>query len=375
MHFAFTDEQDELRSAVRGLIADRAPSEKVREVMQTPDGFDRSLWRELTEMGITGMAVPEEYGGAGYGFLELAVALEEAGRALLPAPLIGTDVLAVAAIVAAEDAERAAALLPGIADGSVIAAVARRTADLTARAVAGGWELDGTTGPILDGTAANLLVVPAHTPEGTRLFTVDADRSGLTRRRLITMDQTLRLADFSATSVPAIPLGDAARSQAILDLVDRLAAASLALLAVGGAEQCLQVSVAYAKDRVQFGAPIGSFQAIQHKCADMLLEVESARSAAYYAAWCAAQNPGELSMAAAMAKSYACEVYRRAAGEQIQIHGGIGFTWEHDAHLHLKRAVSIEALYGSPAEHRSGLWDVMVATLTTPGLELSAGRK
>ena len=128
MHFAFTDEQEELRSAVRGLLADRAPSEKVRQVMQTPDGFDRSLWRELTEMGITGMAVPEEYGGAGYGFLELAVALEEAGRDLLPAPLLGTAVLAVAAIAAAEDAERAAALLPGIADGSVIAAVARRTA-------------------------------------------------------------------------------------------------------------------------------------------------------------------------------------------------------------------------------------------------------
>ena len=189
------------------------------------------------------------------------------------------------------------------------------------------------------------------------------------------MDQTLRLADFAAAGVRADPLGEADRTTAVLDLVDRLAAVSLALLAVGGASRCLQASVEYAKDRVQFGGPIGSFQAIQHMCADMLLEVESARSVAYYAAWCAAEQPDSLSAAAAMAKSYACETYRRAAGQQIQIHGGIGFTWEHDAHLHLKRAVSIEALYGSPAQHRAALWNVMIESMTDPGLELSAGRK
>jgi alkylation response protein AidB-like acyl-CoA dehydrogenase len=376
MHFAFTDEQEELRSAVRGLIADRAPSEKVRAVMQTPEGFDRSLWRELTGMGVTGMAIPEEYGGSGYGFLELAVAIEEAGRALLPAPLLGTAVLAVAAIVAADDAGRAEALLPAIADGSVIAAVARRTAALTATRTDDGWVLTGTTGPVLDAAAADLLVVPARTGQGdVRLFTLTTDRSGLARTVVTTMDQTLRLADFHADGVAAEPLGSAAVTDEILDLVDRLAAAGLALLAVGGAERCLQVSVAYAKDRVQFGAPIGSFQAIQHKCADMLLEVESARSAAYYAAWCATGEPERLAVAASIAKSYACEAYRHAAGEQIQIHGGIGFTWEHDAHLHLKRAVSIEALYGSPAAHRASLWKVLVESAADPALELSAGHQ
>ena len=164
-------------------------------------------------------------------------------------------------------------------------------------------------------------------------------------------------------------------ADAILARNQHLAATALALLAVGGAATCLSTSVEYAKTRVQFGRPIGSFQAIQHMCADMLLETESARSAAYYAAWCAAADPDALPTASSVAKSYAGEAYRRSAGQQIQLHGGIGFTWEHDAHLHLKRAASIEALYGSPTEHRAALWDVIVASLDQSGLEKEAGHR
>ncbi|MFC5950456.1 acyl-CoA dehydrogenase family protein [Pseudonocardia lutea] len=373
MRFAFTDEQEELRAALRDLLTDRAPSARVREIMQTPDGVDRELWRALAEMGIAGMLVPEEYDGLGFGFLELAVALEEAGRALLPAPLLSTAVLGVTAVLAAEDPARAAEILPGVAAGTITLTVARSApAACTAVLRADGrWRLTGDLGTVLDGASADLVVVAATDPSGaTRLFTVSSDSGA----RLPTMDQTVRLAHLVLDDTPATPLGGAGVAEAVLARVEQLAAVGLALLAVGGAATCLDASVEYARTRVQFGRPIGSFQAIQHRCADMLLEVESARSAAYYASWCAVADPAALPVYASVAKSYATEAYRRAAGEQIQIHGGIGFTWEHDAHLHLKRAATLEALYGSPTEHRRLLWESL-ATSTEAGLvEPSASR-
>jgi alkylation response protein AidB-like acyl-CoA dehydrogenase len=374
MHFAFTEEQEQLRAALRDLLDARCSSAAVRHAMATPEGFDRQLWSELAEMGVPAMAIPERYGGLGAGFLELAVVLEEAGRRLLPSPLIGTAILATEAIVAAGDPERAEELLPAIAEGHAVAAVARRRSAAwpVATKTSVGWVIDGDLGPVLDAAAADVVILGARTDVGRQLFTVDKTAAGTVREPLPTMDQTVRLARIRLEQAPGRPLGPVGAADPVLARVDHLAATALALLAVGGADACLTTSVAYARQREQFGRPIGSFQAIQHMCADMLLETESARSAAHFAAWCAAAAPDDLDWASALAKSYAGDAYRHAAGQQIQIHGGIGFTWEHDAHLHLKRAATIDALYGSPTEQRARLWDQIVGRLGLDGLEIPA---
>ena len=217
---------------------------------------------------------------------------------------------------------------------------------------AGAWRLDGTKMYVLDGHTADLLVVAARTGSGVSLFTVEADAAGLTRTPLSTMDQTRKQAKLTFDGVEAALLGAEGGGWPVLERVLDLAAVALAAEQVGGAQMCLDMAVEYAKVRVQFGRPIGSFQAIKHKCADMLLQVESAKSAAYYAGWCAAEMNDELPQVASMAKSYCSEAYFHAAAENIQIHGGIGFTWEHPAHLYFKRAKSSELLFGDPTYHR-----------------------
>jgi alkylation response protein AidB-like acyl-CoA dehydrogenase len=365
MSMTFTAEQDELRKGVRRFLEQKSPPADVRRLMETDEGYDPAVWQQMAEqLGLQGMAVPEEYGGSGFGFIEMAVVLEEMGRALLCAPYFSSIVLAAAALIESGDDAAQKDLLPGIADGSTIATLAwvetptRWDAEAIAtRATrtADGYTIDGTKTLVVDGHVASLLLVVAEADGGLSLFAVDAAAPGLTRRRLESLDMTRKLARVDLSGTPARLVAAEGNAAGVVERTLRLAAVALAAEQVGAAQKCLEMSVDYAKLRVQFGRPIGSFQAIKHKCADMLLEVESARSAAYYAAWAAADVSPELAVVAPLAKAYCSEAFANAAAEMIQIHGGIGFTWEHDAHLYYRRAKSSEQFLGSPAEHRDEL--------------------
>lgn len=350
-------EHDELRSSVRRFLTDKSPGEAVRHWMASEDGFDPAVWRVTAEqLGLTGLAVPEEYGGAGGGPAELGVVLEETGRALLPSPFFATVALAGQALT--EAGPDAARWLAGIADGSLTATLAVaeeagswRPDDVSA--IVAGGKLSGTKMFVIDGASAALLLVIARDEAGLGLFAVEGATPQVTRTRLDTLDPTRRLGRLDFDGAPAMRVGSPGEDfvRRVLDL----AVVALAAEQVGGAQACLDAAVEYAKVRVQFGRPIGTFQAIKHKCADVLLRVESARSAARHAAAIAAGDPAELPVAAALAAAYCAEAYTYAAKENIQIHGGIGYTWEHDAHLHLRRAKSSEQLFGAPAAHRARL--------------------
>jgi len=362
VNFAFSDEQEELRNIVRQFLDSKSPESAVREQMETEQGYDPEVWSQMAEqLGLQSLIVPEEFGGQGFGFVELTVVLEEMGRNLVCVPFFSTVVLATNALLQSGDEAACAAHLPGIASGETIATLAitepngrwdAEGIEATATASGDGWTISGTKMFVLDGHTADLVVVAARTPAGVSLFTVEGTASGLTRTALPTMDQTRKQAKLEFDSVPATLLGTDGAGWDTLGRVLDLAAVALAAEQVGGAQACLDMAVEYAKVRVQFGRPIGSFQAIKHKCADMLLEVESAKSAAYYAGWCASEMNDELPAVASLAKAYCSEAYFHAAAENIQIHGGIGFTWEHPAHLYFKRAKSSELLFGDPTYHR-----------------------
>jgi alkylation response protein AidB-like acyl-CoA dehydrogenase len=362
VNFAFSEEQEELRKVVRQFLESKSSETAVREQMETEQGYDEAVWKQMAEqLGLQGLVIPEEFGGSGYGFIELVVVLEEMGRRLLCAPYFSSVVLATQTLLHSGDDAAKKELLPGIASGETIATLAFTEPNgkwdesgitATASKAGDGWTLDGTKMFVLDGHTASLIIVAARTDAGVSLFTVTADASGLTRTALSTMDQTRKQAKLELSGTPATLLGTEGEGWQVLERVLDLAAVALAAEQVGGAQFVLEMAVQYAKDRVQFGRPIGSFQAIKHKCADMLLEVESAKSAAYYAGWCASELNDELPSVASLAKAYCSEAYFHATAENIQIHGGIGFTWEHPAHLYFKRAKSSELLFGDPTYHR-----------------------
>ena len=362
MNFAFTEEQEELRKTVRAFLDAKSTEAAVREQMETDNGFDAAVWSQMGEqMGLQGLAIPEEFGGSGYSFVELGIVLEEMGRALLCAPFFSTAVLASSTLLHSGDEAAKKAYLPGIASGETIATLAftepngkwdESGVTATATNSGGSWSITGTKSFVLDGHTASLIIVAARTGKGVSLFAVDGGASGLTRTALSTMDQTRKQAKLDLANTPATLVGTEGEGWNVLARVLDLAAVALAAEQVGGAQKVLEMAVEYAKVRVQFGRPIGSFQAIKHKCADMLLEVESAKSAAYYGMWCAAELNDELPSVASMAKAYCSEAYFHATAENIQIHGGIGFTWEHPAHLYVKRAKSSELLFGDPTYPR-----------------------
>ncbi len=363
MNFAFTEEQDQLRQFVRSFMEDKASEAAVREQMETDQGYDQAVWSQMAEqMGLQGMIIPEEFGGQGFTFVELGVVLEEMGRSLICAPFLSGQ-LAALAIMNSGDEDAKKDLLPGIAAGETIATLAFTEENgkwdesgVTATATNGdGWVVNGTKSFVLDGHTASLLVVAARTDAGVSLFAVESGAAGVTSEALSTMDQTRKQAKVSLANAPARLIGTDGAGWSTMESVLDLAAIALAAEQVGGAQFVLDMAVQYAKDRVQFGRPIGSFQAIKHKCADMLLEVESAKSAAYYGLWCAAENNDELPSVASLAKAYCSDAYFHAAAENIQIHGGIGFTWEHPAHLYFKRAKSSELMFGDPSYHREML--------------------
>ena len=367
MNFAFTEDQDSLRDVVRSFMDAKSTEEDVRTLMDTESGYDTAVWAQMGgELGLQGLHIPEEFGGQGYGFVELAIVFEEMGRRLLCAPYFATVALAANAILNAGTNDEKAALLPGIASGETIAALAfteangRWDADgitMVAKGSGSDWTLDGEKMFVIDGHNADLIVVAARTEgttgeDGISFFTVAGDAAGLTRTPLATMDQTRKQARLEFKGVKATPLGAAGAGWAALSKTLDQAAVCLSNEMVGGAQFVLDMSVEYAKVRVQFGRPIGSFQAIKHKCADMLLEVESAKSAAYYSAWAAAEDNEELPVVASLSKAYCSDAYFHSTAENIQIHGGIGFTWEHPAHLYFKRAKSSEILLGDATYHR-----------------------
>jgi alkylation response protein AidB-like acyl-CoA dehydrogenase len=358
-------EQEELRASVRRFLADRAPLTAVRELMDTTDGVDAGVWRQAGEqLGLQGIAIPEQYGGAGFSFAEQAIVLEELGAALYGGPYLASAVLAATALLASPDEGARKAYLPGIASGELIATLAFTEEDgswdpdairLSATGDGPSWRLDGRKSFVLDGHTAGLILVVARADGALSLFAVQAGTPGLTRTALPTLDQTRKLAKLDFAAVPASLIGAVGDGAAVLGHTLDVAAIALAAEQLGGAQRALDMAVEYAKVRHQFGRPIGSFQALKHRCADLLLEVESLRSAVQYAAAAVAENSAEVPVVAALVKAYASDVYFHVAAENIQLHGGIGFTWEHDAHLYFKRAKSSELFLGDASYHREHL--------------------
>jgi len=362
MNFGFSEEQEELRKMVRRFLEEKSPESEVRRLMASAEGYDPAVWAQMAnELALQGLGIPEEFGGQGYGPVELYVVFEEMGAALFCSPYFSTVALAANALLFVGSDVDKATYLPGIASGETIATVALTddaggwdlsTTSTTATGSGEDFVLDGVRSYVTDGSTASLILVPAMSAKGLSLFAVAGDAKGLTRESLSTMDQTRKQSRLEFKSTPATLVGEEGGALAGLKATLQVAAAALAAEQVGGAQRVLDASVEYAKNRVQFGRPIGSFQAIKHKCADMLLDVESAKSAAYYAAWSAQERNDELPIAASLAKSFCSEAYFHCAAENIQIHGGIGFTWEHPAHLYFKRAKSSELFLGDPAYHR-----------------------
>ena len=362
MNFDFDEDQEELRQTVRRFLEHSCAEADVRRLMATDLGYDEAVWAQMAgQLGLHGLAIPEEYGGAGFGFVELGIVLEEMGRVLLGAPFFASAVMAAELLMAAGDEQARKDYLPAIASGETIATVALTESDgqwqessITLRAVQSGgtWRLSGAKTFVPDGFSAGLILVVARTDDGIGVFAVDGDADGLVRELLPTMDQTRKQARLDFDSVPARPIGDADDAWPAVSRMLEVAAVGLAAEQVGGAQRALEMAVEYAKLREQFGRPIGSFQAIKHKCASMLVAVESMKSAAYYGLWAVASGDRELPVVSSIAKVCCSDGYTMVAAENIQIHGGIGFTWEHPAHLYFKRARSSRILLGAPDYHR-----------------------
>ncbi|MDI2130317.1 acyl-CoA dehydrogenase family protein [Yinghuangia seranimata] len=376
MDVEFSEEQQEIRRALRDALDKAADSPAVRAAMATEHGYDPKVWRRLCEQtGLAGLGIPEEYGGVGFTFTEVVIALEEMGRTLFPSPFLGSAVLAASALVHGGDEAARAEYLPGMAEGATIATLAlaepgaRDVTEVSVTATAtstGEYRLDGVKTHVIDGALADLVLVAARLDGEVALFAVAADAAGLTRAALPVLDQTRRQARLDFSDTPARLIGaPGAQAEAALERVRQLTEIAIAAESVGGAARCLDMTVEYSKIRVQFGRAIGSFQAIKHRCADMYVQLETSRSALYYAAWAAteaeavgldvdpaAPGAGELALMAPLAMTTATAAYRAIAEETIQLHGGVGFTWEHDAHLYLKRATTSALLFGRRTAQR-----------------------
>ena len=364
---AVSGEQKELRSMLRQLMADTSSSATLRAVMETEDGFERKTWSTMAQLGLMALLVPERYEGLGQGPVEASIVFEEMGRALYPGPYFASVALATNALLCSGDGAACSDLSPGIAAGSTIATVAMaeavkpwsspNTVCTSARRNGDAWILDGSKSFVPHGHVADLLLVTARTDAGLSLFAVDPAEAGVETHALTSLDLTRRLAAVSFVGARARLVGaDGGADPVMASTVDR-ALIALASEQAGGAARCLEMSVEYSKQREQFGRPIGSFQAIAHRCVEMLQRVEFARAASHYAAACLATPADELPVAARVAAAYCGRAYRWVATENIQVHGGLGFTWEHDAHLHYRRSWASETLLGNADEHYMAIAD------------------
>ena len=358
----FTSEQQDLRETVAKFLAAKAPLSTQRALLETDSGFDPAVWSQLTEqLGLVGLVVPEEYGGLGCGMVELFLVLHEMGRALYSGPYLPT-VLAAIALLRTGDEAACRRFLPDIASGETIATLAWAEADgdwsgaevaTTARKVGDGWVVDGTKSLVLAVPAADLFLVTARTAAGVGLFAVPAAHPFVHTTVLDALDPTRRLGTVRFGAAPAEPLGHCENTaETIADVLD-IAYAAMAAEQSGGTWRCLEMSTDYAKNRVQFGAAIGTYQAVAHACADMLLGAEHARSAAHYAA--AVAETAEFKLASRVAAAYAAQAFEQTATATIHLHGGIGFTWEHDAHLYYRRARSSSLLFCRPDAHLAAI--------------------
>jgi alkylation response protein AidB-like acyl-CoA dehydrogenase len=370
MQFTFTEEQQEFRSVLRRYFEQSSPTSTVRRLMETEAGWDAGAWREMNQqLGLCGVHVPEEYGGQGFSFVELGIVLEEMGRALVCAPYFASAVLAATAIMNAGTQAQKTALLPPIVSGETIATLASTEpnglwdasgVETTATPAKGRFTLDGVKSFVLDGHTADLIVVLARAPgssgdEGLSFFTLPGDAPGLARTPLKALDPTRKLARLDFAGAEADLIGEAGAAAAPFAKTLDQAAACLASEMVGGAERLRATALDFANLRMQFGRPIASFQSMKHKQADMLLEVELAKSAAYVAAQSAADDADDMPALASLAKAAASEAYLQTAIHTIQIHGGVGFTWDNDTHLWFKRAKSSEVFLGDPTWRRERL--------------------
>jgi alkylation response protein AidB-like acyl-CoA dehydrogenase len=366
MEYSFTAEQEQFREIVARFLKDKSPTTVTRNLMATDRGYDEDVWRQMCqELGLAGIHIPEAYGGAGFGAVELGIAMEEQGRALLCAPYLASAVMCGYAILIAGTEDQKREYLPKIADGSMIAALGVTEssglwseADIHMTAMEGrdGFRLNGQKRFVVDGHNANLFVVAARNSGGVSFFAVDAGAAGVVKSPIDPMDPTRKITDITLNNAHGELLG--ARGASKFDAVFDAVLIALANEMIGGAQALLDSTIEYANLRVQFGRTIGSFQGIKHRCADLLVQVELARSTAYQAAQQLADGENA-TQSASMAKAAASEAYLHAAQECIQFHGGIGFTWENDTHLWFKRAKSSEVFLGAPAQHRERMLQAM----------------
>lgn len=367
MSFQPGEDAEQLREVVGDFLDKYSDEATVRRLMATPSGFDQSTWRQAADgLGLTGLVVPEKFGGSGATAIELGVVFEQMGAALYCGPFFATVALAATTLIELEDADSCAAMLTGIAAGNTVATLAWSGSNpagstLTAQRDACGWTVSGTADTVVDGCLADLLLVAARSAAGPCLLAVSADAAGMTRTALTTLDSTRKLAEVRFDDCPAELVGNDGGAGAALRRSLDMARLYLAAEQLGGATRVLEMAVSYAGTRVQFGREIGSFGPIKHRCADMLVDVESARSVVQHGLWTAVHDPDNLALAADLAAALCSDAYTRLAADNIQIHGGIGFTWEHPAHLYLKRAKSSALLLGNAADRRAHLAQMLSA--------------
>jgi len=366
MDFEFSSEQEELRQTVRRFLSEQAPiSPYVRSLIDDERGTTDIVWKGLAAMGAVGLLAPEEYGGSGSTMVDMGVVLEEMGRVVHPGPFLSSAVGAVSAVVALGSDHDKRALLPSLADGTTVATLA-----LLEPGGRGDWRrmscresartLTGTKVHVADAMAADTLLVSAVGTDGLGLYVVDREATGVSVEASTTVDPTRLFGTVRLDGAPARRLGSGDATAALQSVVDRVLIA-MVVDGVGAAAQALDLAVAYAKERTQFGRVIGSFQAVQHLCADMLQDLEVGRAGAYYGLWAAdGADPSELHRAATMAKAYCGDAFFRVGASTIQVFGGIGYTWEHDAHLFYKRLLTLQQAYGTSSDHLEALAGLIV---------------
>lgn len=371
MEFTWTPEQHDLRASTRKLLQSRAPLARARELAEAGSRFDPALWAAMAQQaGLHGIALPEKHGGSGGSWVELSIVLEEAGRVLLGGPFFATVVLGAQALIASGDSAAQEEYLPGLAEGKLTATLAVAEADgrwagggVVARAAGSGdSRLTGVKELVLDGADADLILVPAHGDRGPSLYAVESGAPGLAAERLDVLDLTRPMARLRLHDVPARLVGEEGAGWAVIEQVRRAASVLLAAEQVGAMATLVEMTAEHARTRRAFGRPIGIFQGVKHRLADMAVRLEMARSAAFWAAWQEAGS-AELAMGAAVARSYCSQALLQTALDTIQLHGGTGFTWEHDAHLFLRRARADAGLLGRPEEARAELVPLLLPEL------------
>jgi alkylation response protein AidB-like acyl-CoA dehydrogenase len=376
--FVFSGEQAQLRDAVRKFSADNFGEAKARIQMESEPRFDRKVWQRLgSELGVLGLSVPESDGGVGGTLVDQAIAVEELGAALATGPLFGTVFLAIPALVAASGGKDRDDLLGALVEGTRTAAFAVPDSagafDAAAVTVTGPDRLTGRVERVVDADAADELLVAATGPEGVALYAVDANGPDVQRSPLVTLDLTRPQATVELNDAPARLIAGPDEAERVISHALHVGSALLAAEQVGAAAHLLNLSVEYAKSRLQFGRPIGSFQAVKHRLAEGMVDLEHARSATYHAVWALGEGSDDPALASAIAQALASTAFSRIATDTIQVHGGIGFTWEHQAHLYFKRATTDAALLGSPEAHRNRVAELVLDTADAKAPRVATG--